>query len=52
VRFVLVDDQEVTRSAYRNALLAHVGAHAVGVVTLVAGAGLQLRSRRISNSSR
>ena len=52
VRFVLVDDQEVTTREYRTVLVVHLAAHAAGLAALVAAGVLQLRSRRISNSSR
>jgi hypothetical protein len=52
VRFVLVDDQEVTPAQYAVALVAHLAGHAVAVAGIAAGAVLQLRGRRSSSSSR
>lgn len=52
VRFVLVDDQEVTPAQYAVALVVHLVAHAVALAGIVAGAVLQLRGRRSSSSSR
>ena len=52
VRFVLVDDQEVTPAQYTVALVAHLVGHAIAVAGIAVGAVLQLRGRRSSSSSR
>lgn len=52
VRFVIVDDQEVAPAQYTVALVVHLAAHAVALAGIAAGAAVQLRGRRSSNSSR